>query len=196
MVQFNPVTKDVMTREIEAEPLLNPSAHVIPMDDDDPEIIPDDDDDDDDESIVGWNPVAGGAANQNPGIPPVPANPNATATQNANTTAVPPSTGGTASSGRVTGGMSAVEKQMKRLQIDMTDTPARTVQATATTVYETGTDSTTECVFNVSVNSDPGDPNSTAEAIFDEYDNFTKSVGFLNQHEKPSAFLSNVQSAR
>ena len=49
---------------------------------------------------------------------------------------------------------------------------------------------TTECVFNVSVNSNPWDPNSTAEAmkspewkhwqegIFDEYDNFTKRTAW------------------
>jgi hypothetical protein len=196
IVQFIPVTKDVMTKDVEAEPLLNPDAHVIP-DDDDPEIIPDDDDDD--ESVVGWNPVAGGAMpNQNPGLPAAVVVTNATAGQNPNTQVIPPTTGGVASPGRVrTGGLSAVDKQMRRLQIDMTDMPVKTVQQTtpneiATAVYEseeghhTEQEDTTECVFNVSVNSDPGDPNSTAEAmkspewkhwregIFDEYDNFTK----------------------
>jgi hypothetical protein len=33
IVHFNPVTKDVMTREIEAQPLLDPEAHVIPTND-------------------------------------------------------------------------------------------------------------------------------------------------------------------
>jgi hypothetical protein len=63
-----------------------------------------------------------------------------------------------------TGGTSAVDKQMKRLKIDMTDMPKKTVKETvpnevAATVYQTKEIGTTECVFNVSVNSDPGDPN-------------------------------------
>ena len=140
--------------------------------------------------------------NANPGIPAAVMNPNATATQNPNTQVVPPSTGGAVTPGRVrTGGMSAVEKQMRRLQIDMTDMPTDTVQQAtpneiATAVYESEErlyaeeSNTTECVFNVSVNSDPGDPNSTAEAmkssewkhwregIFDEYDNFTKRTAW------------------
>jgi hypothetical protein len=49
IVQFNPVTKDVMTKEVKAEPLLNPDAHVIPPEDD-PFVIHDKDDDD--ESII------------------------------------------------------------------------------------------------------------------------------------------------
>ena len=94
------------------------------------------------------------------------------------------------------GGISAVDKQLQRLQIDMTDMPKRsTVQNTvATRIRENNkelyTDGTTDCVFNVSVNSNPGDPNSTAEAMkssewkhwqagmFDEYDNFTKRMAW------------------
>jgi hypothetical protein len=97
-----------MTKDVEAEPLLNPDAHVIP-DDDDPEIIPDDEDND--ESVVGWNPVAGGAMpNQNPGLPAAVVVTNATAGQNPNTQVIPPTTGGVDSPGRVrTGGLSAVD---------------------------------------------------------------------------------------
>jgi hypothetical protein len=79
----------------------------------------------------------------------------------------------------------------------MTDMPEKTVPIqVAASVYESEENlytqemSTTECVFNVSVNSDPGDPNSTAEAmksadwkhwregVFDEYDNFTKRAAW------------------
>ena len=79
----------------------------------------------------------------------------------------------------------------------MTDIPERTVPIVAddtpsqvTAVYEREANDTAECVFNVSVNSDPGDPNSTAEAmkskewkdwregLFDEYDNFTKRTAW------------------
>ena len=76
----------------------------------------------------------------------------------------------------------------------MTDMPKGTVQnlVTAATreddeeLYTEQHEEATEYVFNVSVNSNPGDPNSTAEAMdspewkhwragmFDEYDNFTK----------------------
>ena len=93
-----------------------------------------------------------------------------------------------------TGTLSAVEKQLQRLQIDMTDMPKSAAQnlVTAATreddeeLYTEQHEEATEYVFNVSVNSNPGDPNSTAEAMdspewkhwragmFDEYDNFTK----------------------
>ena len=60
IVQFNPVTRDVHVRHLEAEPLLNRDAHKIPQDDD-PVIIHDEDDDD--ERIIG----GGHAQNPNPG---------------------------------------------------------------------------------------------------------------------------------
>jgi hypothetical protein len=149
--------------------------------------------------MIGWNPIAGGTVpNQNAGISAAVVNPNATAAQTP-TQAVPPNTSGVAPSGRATsGGMSTVDKQLRRLQIDMTDIPTKktvrieTPNEVAAAVYKseeklyTEEENTTECVYNVSVNSDPGNPNSTAEAmkspewkhwregIFDEYDNFTK----------------------
>jgi hypothetical protein len=111
------------------------------------------------------------------GIPTAVVNPNATATQTT-TQAVPPNTSGVAPSGRATsGGMSTVDKQLRCLQIDMTDIPVKktlrieTPNKVTAAVYEseeklyTEEENTTDRLYNVSVNSDPGDPNSTAEAM-------------------------------
>jgi hypothetical protein len=168
IVQFNPVAKDVMRKEVEAQLLLNPDAHIIPPEVN-PEIIPDKDDED--ENIVGmWpaqnqNPVAGSVLNQNMGVHAAIVNPTASSAQNPNTGAVPQNVGGAASPGRVrTGGTSTVEKQLKPLQIDMADVLEKTIPNTvrnqvAAAVYKsdkrmyTEENGTTECFFNVLVNS-------------------------------------------
>ena len=116
------------------------------------------------------NPMAAIIPNQ--GVPVMVTTPTATTAGNITPNVIPVDVDEAVPTARTKpGGISAVDKQLQRLQIDMTDMPKRsTVQNIVTTTIQENneelyTDGTTDCVFNVSVNSNPGDPNSTAEAM-------------------------------
>jgi hypothetical protein len=186
IVHFNPVTRDLSMEEVEVEPLLNPDAHMIP--EDDPVIIPNKNCNN--ESIIGMlppqnqNPVAAAVPNQNPRVPTAVVNPNMTISPNSMTGVVQQNVGGTAYTGMVRkGAINTVDKQLRRLQIDMTDIPKKTVPDVVLNDSCTGIIQVAaavcnnderlctelhgkrECLFIVSMNSGTGNSSLTAEAM-------------------------------
>ena len=154
---------------------------------------------DDNKDTMGWQ-----VQNQNPGIPAAVVNPTVNVARNLNTRVVPKKVGGVASPRRVRAeSWNTMERALKRYRADTTDMPEMTMRETApnqvaATVYQNEEMGTTECVFNVSVDPCPDEPNPTAEATkapewkqwrggtHDEYDNLAK---------RPAAEVPNMEAA-